>query len=204
MLQQLLALGINLGDSPETRNRALVTHMVERINEGDVDGYVASFADQVINHGFVVDREMIRMIIQDMKDTFPDLRFEPAEILVDEEWVTLRMWMSGTHLGVSRFPVNSGLILGHSPTGRSFRCEHIHLLRIRDEQVHEHYACRDDVEMGRQLGVIPPLPPIPGMPPPPMAPPSVGGPGGGPASTMTRGTGRATGDAVEREVSLAG
>jgi predicted ester cyclase len=165
--RQLMDLGIPAEAGPEERNRALVLRMVTLMNAGDVDGYVAHFAERFINHGFTVRREDARVIIQDIKDTFPDIRFEPTHVFVRGEWVTLRMWFSGTHRGMSRFPVNGGVLLGVPPTERPCRVEHIHLLRIRDGQILEHYACRDDVEMARQLGVLPALPPIPGMPPRP-------------------------------------
>jgi predicted ester cyclase len=171
MEKQMIDLGINPWESMEDRNKALALRMVALIKDGDLDGYMSCLAETVINHGFQLRREDVRAVLQDIKDTFPDIRFEPTRVLVEGEWVTMRMWFCGTHRGVSRFPVNSGVLLNLPPTGLTCRVEHIHLFRIRDGVVHEHYACRDDVQMARQLGVLPPLPPMPGMPPLPATQP---------------------------------
>jgi hypothetical protein len=43
-------------------------------------------------------------------------------------------------------------------TGRSFASTQTHWLRVRDGQVVEHWANRDDMGTARQLGWIPPSP----------------------------------------------
>ncbi|MBC8134415.1 MAG: ester cyclase [Fibrella sp.] len=144
--------------SVEENNKDLALRMNARLNEGDVDGCVAFFAEKVINHGFPVDREVIRHILLDITKTFPDARFEPVLVTAEEEWVTMRMRFSGTHRGVSKLPVNGGLLMGIPPTGKTFSADHIHVYRVQGGAIHEHYACRDDLEMVRQLGLLPPLP----------------------------------------------
>lgn len=57
--------------------------------------------------------------------------------------------------GMGRLPVNGGLLVGVPPTGKRFAADHIHLLRLQGGLVCEHYACRDDIEMMRQLGLLP-------------------------------------------------
>ncbi|MBC7806016.1 MAG: ester cyclase [Akkermansiaceae bacterium] len=144
--------------SLEEKNKDFALRMNARLNEGDVDGCVAFFAEKVVNHGFRVDRGMVRSILLDITETFPDARFDPLLATAEGEWVTLRMRFSGTHRGVSRLPVNGGVLMGIPPTGKEFSADHIHVYRVRDGAIHEHYACRDDLEMARQLGVLPPLP----------------------------------------------
>jgi predicted ester cyclase len=41
------------------------------------------------------------------------------------------------------------------PTGRRVSTQHIHIYRVEDEMVAEHWACRDDIGGLRQLGLQP-------------------------------------------------
>jgi predicted ester cyclase len=150
-------------ETAEDRNRALVREMTVLFNAGDAAGCAAYFAEHAINHGFPVPRAVVVAILADMMDTFPDLYMEETHLFAQGDWVTVRCWYGGTHLGVSRFPVNSGLMVNVPPTGRTMRVEHIHLYRFRDGEIIEHYACRDDVEMARQLGLLPPAPTFAGL-----------------------------------------
>jgi predicted ester cyclase len=143
----------------EQDNRAATLHMSELFNRGDIDGYARFFADEVINHGYRMRRDDIRLVIQDIRSTFPDAQFEPIQTLAEGEWVTFRTRFAGTHGGVGRLSVNGGMLVGVPPTLKRFSVEHIHLLRFRDGRITEHYACRDDIEMMRQLGLMPPLSP---------------------------------------------
>ena len=122
---------------------------------------LALYAPQVNNHGFVGPRDVIAYIVGDIRRTFPDATFTPIQVIAEGEWVTVRATFSGTHLGVGELPVNGGMLVGVPPTKKRFAVNHIHLWRIQNGLVTEHYACRDDIDMMRQLGLLPPEPPFP-------------------------------------------
>jgi hypothetical protein len=46
----------------------------------------------------------------------------------------------------------------HEPTNKSFSVQHIHMFKIENNLITEHFASRDDIEMYQQLGVLPPAP----------------------------------------------
>jgi predicted ester cyclase len=50
------------------------------------------------------------------------------------------------------------MLLGVQPTRGSFETQHIHMYRVLNGKIAEHYANRDDVGMMRQLGLLPPPP----------------------------------------------
>ncbi|HXW91261.1 MAG TPA: ester cyclase [Terriglobales bacterium] len=54
------------------------------------------------------------------------------------------------------FPVDGGMLVGVQPTGRTFEVQHIHMYRVLDGKIAEHFANRDDIGMMRQLGLLPP------------------------------------------------
>jgi predicted ester cyclase len=70
---------------------------------------------------------------------------------------------SGTHRGVSRLPIDGGLLVGVAPTGKQFSVQHIHWYTLKDGLIVEHRASRDDVGMMVQLGLIVP-PAMPARP----------------------------------------
>lgn len=82
--------------------------------------------------------------------TFPDLVFEPIQIMVQSESAIGYYWFSGTHLGIARHPyVHHGPLTGVPLTGKSMRVHHVHVFRIQNE----HDGTRDDVAMVKQLGL---------------------------------------------------
>jgi predicted ester cyclase len=60
---------------------------------------------------------------------------------------------------MSQFPVDGGMLVGVQPTGRSFEVQDMHMYRVLDGRIAEHFANRDDVGMMRQLSLIPPIVP---------------------------------------------
>ena len=92
-------------------------------------GFIAQsefFADQVINHGIPVNRDMVRDILQDVLTTFPDVKMTPLNIVAEGDWVVAHCMISGTHKGIGLSPfVHEGLLEGVPPTGKSFKTRHI-------------------------------------------------------------------------------
>ncbi len=82
--------------------------------------------------------------------------------VAEGEWIVARCTYSGTHSGTSNFPVDGGMLVGVAPTGKSFQVQHMHMFRVLDGLIAEHFANRDDIEMMRQLGLLPPTAPPPG------------------------------------------
>lgn len=80
----------------------------------------------------------------------------PATVSAIAMRSAVRCTYSGTHRGSSRFPVDGGMLVGVQPTGRAFEVQHIHMYRVLDGKIAEHFANRDDVGMMRQLGLLPP------------------------------------------------
>lgn len=97
---------------------------------------------------------MILRIFEDIYTTFPDWRMDVADVLADREVVVVRATASATHLGVGKLPVNGGLLVGVPPTAKSFTVAHIHWYVMRDGQIIDHYATRDDLGMMKQLGLL--------------------------------------------------
>lgn len=120
-------------------------------NRGELDRVEEFVTEDFVNHeawpGEDPGYEGFRLRLRRLRSAVPDLRMEVHEVVAGGDLVAYRATLSGTHRGE---------LLGMAPTGRAFRVQHMHMLRMRDGRACEHWAVRDDLGMLRQLGVIPP------------------------------------------------
>jgi predicted ester cyclase len=86
-------------------------------------------------------------VLRWLRGAFADLSYEILDAFGDRDRVAVRLITRGTH---------TGEFLGAPPTGRRFEIEAIHLYRIQDGKVAEHWAKRDDLGLARQLGLLAP------------------------------------------------
>jgi predicted ester cyclase len=128
---------------------------VEATNRGDIDAAAAMYADEGINHGRKVTREMIRGVLADLGRTFEGLHLDVHTTVADGEWVVLRTTMTGRHAGKNQIPIHM-LTPGTEPTGKRFSVQVIHMFRIADGKITEHWASRDDLGLHWQLGLVEP------------------------------------------------
>jgi predicted ester cyclase len=102
----------------------------------------AYFAEDTRNHGQPVGRVGVLAVLNDIRTTFPDVRFKPTDFVAEDEWVVMRGTFGGTHQGIGRIPVSGGMLVGVRPTGRHFDVQHIHMFQVRDGKIVEHFAYR--------------------------------------------------------------
>ena len=115
---------------------------VERIPEFVTDDYVNHEAWEGEDPGH--EGFMLRM--RRLYEAFPDLHMQVEDVIAEGDLVAYRATFTGTHRGE---------LLGMPPTGRSFRVQHMHFLRLRHGRACEHWAVRDDLGMLQQLGIVP-------------------------------------------------
>jgi steroid delta-isomerase-like uncharacterized protein len=79
-----------------------------------------------------------------LRTAFPDLHAVVHETVAEGDLVVGRITLSGTH---------QGDYMGVPATGRSFSVQHMHMYRVADGKLAEHWACRDDLGQLAQLGL---------------------------------------------------
>jgi predicted ester cyclase len=89
----------------------------------------------------------MRRVFEILRTGFPDGIHIIQDIFASEDKVVARVEWRGTHLG--DFPS-----FGIGPTGKHMVEKQVHIFRMKNGKVIEHWACRDDLGMMRQLGVI--------------------------------------------------
>lgn len=136
-------------------NIEIINSIHEKLNQRDFEAALQIIAPDASNHGMKVGRGGYEMVWRDILATFPDFTLDIEDIAADGDSVIVRANFRGTHLGIGELPVNGGMLIGVEPTGKSFEVQHIHWYKLRDGKIIEHYACRDDLEMMQQLGLLP-------------------------------------------------
>jgi predicted ester cyclase len=137
------------------RNKSVVRDFQEKIDKGDIVGALENFAENAENHGRKANKQIFRLILEDIGRTFPDTKTEILDIVAEGDSVVVRTKVSGTHMGRGKLPINGGLLAGVPPTGKHYEIQHIHWFKLRDGKIIAHWANRDDVGMMQQLGLLP-------------------------------------------------
>ena len=150
-------LSISQDSSLQERNKAAIRKQFDHSNSGDKNAIISDWSDSMANFGHA-GKAMLKTALDDIYTTFPDWRLDLVDMIAEGDYVVARVKASGTHLGVGKFPVNKGVLIGIAPTKKHFVADHIHWYKLKDGKIVEHWATRDDVEMMRQLGLLPPVP----------------------------------------------
>lgn len=125
------------------------------LNAGDLDGFGAMLADDVVEHeetpGLAPTKEGILEFFRMYRAAFPDLRMEPQDVLVSGDKAVARVRATGTH---------REQFMGMPATGRNVDVQLIDIIRFDDEGLaREHWGVVDLMTMMQQLGAIPEGPP---------------------------------------------
>ena len=70
----------------------------------------------------------------------------------EDEWVACRISVKGRHKAQPPIPFDSGIFQLTKPDGRP-SLQHIHIFRLVDGKIKEHWANRDDLGAARQLNM---------------------------------------------------
>ena len=94
-----------------------------------------------------------------LRAAFAGLRYDIHHVVADGDLVAVNSTMNGRH--VTPWAVYTGdgaLDAVFPPTHRTFAMTQSHWFRLADGRIVEHWANRDDLGVGRQLGWVPPSP----------------------------------------------
>ncbi len=127
----------------------------ERVNAGDVDGFSALIADDLIEHekveGLPQTKEGVIQFFTMLLAAFPDVRMDAEDIIESGDTAWARIRITGT---------NEGEFMGMPATGKSVDFQAVDIVRFNDEgMAAEHWGVTDSMTMMQQLGVVPEGPP---------------------------------------------
>ena len=96
-------------------------------------------------------REGLRLTLATLEHDLDGPTTVIERVVAQDDLVVVQLTMKGRHVA-STMPLLSGL----PPTGREVAWDFIHIWRVADGLIAEHWACRDDVGLLAQVGGWPP------------------------------------------------
>jgi predicted ester cyclase len=132
------------------QNKAIVLKFYEAFDQKDVERGRELISADIVGRGMETDTlkgyDAFMQYGMMMFTAFPDGRHVWEEVIAEGDKVVTRGTFSGTH---------QGELMGISPTGRQVRFSVVHIDRIEDCKIVEHWGQGDTLTMMQQLGVIP-------------------------------------------------
>lgn len=132
-------------------NKVLVRRLMEEdISQGDAQVAAAIIHPDFVDHtnppGMQHGLEGHTAIVQLFRTVFPDLVWHIDDLIAEGDKVVARTTMRGTHLGS---------FFGVPPSGKTVEMTGVHIVRIADGRIIEHWGNNDDLGLMRQLGAVP-------------------------------------------------
>jgi predicted ester cyclase len=133
-------------------NKAIVRRF---IHEGVIGGNLAVidelFSADCINHAAVPEARLgpegVKRVVTGSRAAMPDQRWTHEMVVAEGDLVVIHgvrtaTWHAESFRGVP------------TPSGKPIAVELVHIFRIRDGKIIEHWAVRDDLGLMKQLGVV--------------------------------------------------
>jgi predicted ester cyclase len=133
------------------QNKVLVRRLMEDdISRGDEATAEAiihpNFFDHTNPPGMQHGLDGHKAIVRLFRGIFPDLEWRIDDLIAEGDKVVARTTMRGTQRGE---------FFGIPPAGRAVEMNGVHVMRIADGKIIEHWGSNDDLGLMRQLGAIP-------------------------------------------------
>jgi predicted ester cyclase len=134
-----------------TAENTLVTRRVlnELFEEGNLAAADGLVHPDFVNHeappGSPQGPEGLRETITWLRGLWGPMHFEIEDEICEGDKVVARIVMHGRHVGE---------FLGRPPTGKEFATKQIHIWRLEDGKLIEHWSVRDDLGQALQLGLL--------------------------------------------------
>lgn len=129
-------------------NIAVVRRQFDLIQRGDLDALDELHAPDFANHALgrvQVGLEAFKTILRGIHAAFPDEMTTIDDIIAAGDKVVVRATPRGKHQGAA-LPLFAGI----QPAGRPVEWQFIHIFRLRDGKIAEHWAQRNDLEVRQQ------------------------------------------------------
>jgi len=127
--------------------KEVVAEMFRRQQRGDETALDDLVAANMVNHAAGPQgREGLKLILRTIDDDLGPVTVEQHHLIGEGDVVAQHLTLHGTHKA-STMPLLAGVSVRSRPTAWTF----IHIWRVLDGLIVEHWACRDDMGLLEQL-----------------------------------------------------
>jgi predicted ester cyclase len=132
------------------QNKRITRRVLEELFErGNLEATDELIHPRFVNHEAPPDNpqgpEGLKETVSWLRGLWGPMRAEIEDEICEGDKVVARVTMHGRHVGE---------FLGKPPTGKEYAVEHIHIWRLEDGKVIEHWSVRDDLGQALQPGLI--------------------------------------------------
>jgi predicted ester cyclase len=131
-------------------NKVLVHRLYQALNEKDVAALDEILDPNYVDHslppGVPPTREGFKQVVGIFRTAFPDFHHTIESLIAEGDKVVVRSTLSGTH---------TGEFFGIPPTANKVSLAQIHIARVVNGRLIEHWNNEDDLGFMQQLGVVP-------------------------------------------------
>lgn len=129
-------------------NKQRVNEAVAAFNAGDLDGYLAIYADDAVVHGLPTEYgntvDGHRRLLESMRHAMEDFTIEQLSLVAEGDMVAAHVKYTGIH---------DGIFHGVRPTGKRLTWHSMVFRRFDDEgRTAERWMVSDSMNLMRQLG----------------------------------------------------
>ena len=131
-------------------NKSIVQEFYDQWNSGAID-FERLVDPDVANHqpdrDSEIGRDKFRQAIEGVMGAVPNAKWTTMRLIAEEDVVVCHNRWSGTY---------GGKVFRGVPTsqGERFSVEHVHIYRLTDNRIAEHWVVRDDLGLLLQTGAI--------------------------------------------------
>ena len=131
-------------------NKAIMQQFIDGMNAQDASFVERFVAPNYVEHDPMPDQAPGAQGLQDMMQMFyagfPDMKGTVNQIISEGDVVSVALTTTGTH---------NGDFMGIPATGKKISITEVHMVRIADGKMVEHWGLADGMTMMQQLGVMP-------------------------------------------------
>jgi steroid delta-isomerase-like uncharacterized protein len=131
-------------------NKALVRRFIDEIFvQGRVDALNELLADDFVSHTWRSTgdgKADLKRAMDRLAGVLADVQFTIEDMIAEGDRVAVRVTARATQVGE---------FMGLAPSGKAYTIGEIHVFRLRDGKVVEHWHQYDQLGMMRQLGAMP-------------------------------------------------
>jgi predicted ester cyclase len=126
LFASIFTAGLDAEAGAADANNDFLIRCQQHAQQARFEEYAKCWADEATNNGHVVKKERIKIIMEDIRRTFPDYHSEVQDKVIQGDIIVTISRVSGTHLGIAQTVANGGLLRGVKPTGKRFEVLQTH------------------------------------------------------------------------------
>jgi steroid delta-isomerase-like uncharacterized protein len=134
----------------DTNKQILERFFKEVVNAGNLDLIDELLSEDFVEHeefpGLAPNRDGVKQFFAMWRSAFPDGSFTTEQMVAEDDLVTARVTVRGTH---------HGEFMGVPATGRAVEVQAIDIIRFADGVMAEHWGVFDAMGLMQQLGAVP-------------------------------------------------